>query len=152
MPKPLITRQNATLSGSRRATNSTTTTGGRLKSGRRSENYLRAVRALDASGSLSAVEIDEFVDGVRREFADKYHTIPFGIVAECFLGEPFEVHTLALDGSIIEHYRRGQALPAALERARALAVSPAYLAIEVYPDRLVCVRADGSVVLLEGES
>jgi hypothetical protein len=98
------------------------------------------------------VEIDEFVDGVRHEFAEKYHTIPAGIVAECFLGEPFEVHTLALDGSIIEHYRRGQALPAALERARALAGSPAYLAVEVYPDRLVCVRADGSVVLLEGES
>ena len=152
MPKPLITRQNAPLSRSRRGTESTTTIGGRVKSGRRSENYLRAVRALDASGSLSAVETDEFVDGVRREFADKYHTIPFGIVAECFLGEPFEVHTLALDGSIIEHYRRGQALPPALERARALAVSPAYLAVEVYPDRLVCVRADGSVVLLEGES
>ncbi|MGV9360915.1 hypothetical protein [Amycolatopsis sp. NPDC003731] len=152
MPKPLITRQNGILSRSQRATTSTSASGGRLKSGRRSENYLRAVRALDASGSLSAVEIDEFVDGVRREFAEKYHTIPFGIVAECFLGEPFEVHTLALDGSIVEHYRRGQALPAALERARALAVSPAYLAVEVYPDRLVCVRADGSVVLLEGES
>ena len=148
----MITKQNGILSRSRRATNSTVSTGGRLKSARRSENYLRAVRALDASGSLSAVEIDEFVDGVRREFAEKYHTIPFGIVAECFLGEPFEVHTLALDGSIIEHYRRGQALPGALERARALAVSPAYLAVEVYPDRLVCVRADGSVVLLEGES
>jgi hypothetical protein len=152
VPKPLITQQNGILSRSRRATNNTVSTGGRLKSGRRSENYLRAVRALDASGSLSAVKTDEFVDGVRREFAEKYHTIPFGIVAECFLGEPFEVHTLALDGAIIEHYRRGQALPSALERARALAVSPAYLAVEVYPDRLVCVRADGSVVLLEGES
>jgi hypothetical protein len=152
VPKPLTTRQNAALSRVRSTANSTTTSSGRLKSGRRSENYLRAIRALDASGSTSAVEIDEFVDGVRREFAEKYHTIPFGIVAECFLGEPFEVHTLALDGSIIEHYRRGQALPAALERARALAVSPAYLAVEVYPDRLVCVRADRSVVLLEGES
>ncbi|WP_328618131.1 hypothetical protein OHS18_20500 [Amycolatopsis sp. NBC_00355] len=152
MPKPLITKQNGMLSRSRRTTNSAASTGGRLKSGRRSDNYLRAVRALDASGNLSAVEIDEFIDGVRREFAEKYHTIPTGIVAECHLGEPFEVHTLALDGSIIEHYRRGQELPAALERARALAVSPAYLAVEVYPDRLVCVRADGSVVLLEGES
>ncbi|MET8998426.1 hypothetical protein [Amycolatopsis sp. NPDC004169] len=152
MPKPMITRQNGMLSRSSRATNSAATSGSRLKSGHRSENYIRALRALDAAGSLSAVETDEFVDGVRREFADKYHTIPFGIVAECFLGEPFEVHTLALDGSIIEHYHRGQALPAALERARALAVSPAYLAVEVYPDRLVCVRADGSVVLLEGES
>lgn len=152
MPKPLITRQNGTFSRSPRTTNSTVTTGGRLKSGRRSGNYLRAVRALDASGKLSAVEIDEFVGGVRREFEENYHRIPFGIVAECFLGEPFEVHTLALDGSIIEHYRRGQALPPALERARALAVSPAYLAVEVYPDRLVCVRADGSVVLLEGDS
>jgi hypothetical protein len=152
VPKPLITRQNGMLSRSRRTTNTSTSTGGRLKSGSRSENYLRALRKLDVSGNLSAVEIDEFVDGVRREFAEKYHTIPFGIVAECFLGEPFEVHTLALDGSIIEHYRRGQTLPAPLERARALAVSPAYLAVEVYPDRLVCVRADGSVVLLEGES
>ncbi|GAB3735065.1 hypothetical protein GCM10027598_60940 [Amycolatopsis oliviviridis] len=98
------------------------------------------------------MEIDEFVDGIRKEFADKYCSTPLGIVGKCYLGEPFEVHTLALDGSIIEHYHHGQGLPGGLERARALAVSPAYLAVEVYPDRMVCARADGSIVIMESDS
>ncbi|SFW92120.1 hypothetical protein SAMN04489730_8397 [Amycolatopsis australiensis] len=126
--------------------------GGRLHDGNRSENYRKALRALDGSGSLGAVDVDEFVDAIRKEFADRYCSIPVGIVGKCYLGEPFEVHTLALDGAILEHYHRGQVLPGGLERARALAVSPAYLAVEVYPDRMVCARADGSIVIMESDS
>jgi hypothetical protein len=147
VPKPLITRtgnQNL-LSG---PVAKSTTRGGRLHTGRRSGNYLRALRALDGSGSLGTVDTEKFVDDIRREFHDRYTAEPLGIVGKCYLGEPFEVHTLTLDGSIIDHYRRGQDLPGGMERARTLAGSGTYLAIEVYADRLMCLHPDGTVVAL----
>jgi hypothetical protein len=148
----MINSRNRTFTRSVSTSKNSTRASGRLHDGTRSENYRKALRALDSSGRLGAVEIDGFVDDIRKEFADRYCSAPLGIVGKCYLGEPFEVHTLALDGAIIEHYRRGQALPGALERARALAESPAYLAVEVYPDRLVCARADGSIVIMESDS
>ena len=115
----------------------------------RSARFLNAVNRLDASGNLAPVEIQKLVDEIHREFTEKYCSTPIGILSRCYLGPPFEVHTLALDGSIIEHYRAGQEVPGGLERARPLALAAAYLAIEVYTDRTVCVRHDGSVVAME---
>lgn len=152
MPQPLINRKDmstgANLAGPRLAAASSGARQ-RVRTDRRSDTYLRAIRALDGSGHLSQVDIQKLVDDIHREFTEKYSATPIGIVGKCYLGEPFEVHTLALDGSIIEHYRVGQALPGGMERARQMAISVAYQAIEVYTDRMVCVRADGSVVALE---
>src|SRR5262249_34358958 len=50
---------------------------------------------------------------------------PLGLVAECSLGPPYEVHTLDMVGQIVEHYARGQAMPPFFERARRLAAHPA---------------------------
>ncbi|PRY34272.1 hypothetical protein CLV43_11745 [Umezawaea tangerina] len=119
-----------------------------MRTARRSDSYLRAIRALDGSGRIGAVEVGKLVDDIRREFHEKYCAVPIGIVGKCHLGPPFEVHTLATDGGIIEHYRTGQELPGGLEKARTMASSDAYLAIEVYADRMVCVRPDGSTVAL----
>ncbi|WP_447007207.1 hypothetical protein ACRAKI_12355 [Saccharothrix isguenensis] len=119
---------------------------------KRSNRYLDAVRALDSGGRLGTAEVRDLVDGIRREFEAQYCSTPIGIVGRCYLGDPFEVHTLALDGAIIEHYRTGVAVPGGLERARPLAISPVYLAIEVYTDRMVCVRADGTTAVLEEEA
>ncbi|WHT17551.1 hypothetical protein N8J89_31140 [Crossiella sp. CA-258035] len=111
-----------------------------------------AIKALDSGGRLGTAEVRELVDGIRQEFEAQYCSTPVGIVGKCYLGEPFEVHTLALDGGIIEHYRTGEPVPGGLERARALAISPVYLAIEVYNDRMVCIRTDGTTAVLEGEA
>jgi hypothetical protein len=73
-------------------------------------------------------------------------TNPLGLVAECFLGPPYQVHVIDLVGQIVEHYQGSQPMPDRFERARRLAVHPAYVAVEVYADRLVCVRADGTAV------
>ncbi len=118
---------------------------------RRSARYVRSLRALDGSGKVGTVDVSELVDAVHREFADKFCATPLGIVSRCYLGVPYEVHTLAMDGSIISHYRTGEPLPHGMDRARSLAESEHYLAIEVYPDRLMCVRPDGSTVLLESD-
>ena len=116
----------------------------------RSRRYATALGALDASATLTPVETAALIDDIHREFNDTWAAVPLGLVSCCFLGPPFEVHTLDPGGAIIEHYAVGRALPSGLERARQLARADTYLAIEVYPDRMVCVRADGSVITLEG--
>lgn len=134
-----------------RTTRSNASARTKVLSERRSARYLRSLQALDGSGKLSTADVDELVGSVHKEFAEKFCTTPLGIVSRCYLGAPYEVHTLALDGSIISHYRAGEPLPHGMDRARSLAESERYLAIEVYPDRLMCVRPDGSTVLLESD-
>lgn len=116
----------------------------------RSARYLAALGRLDASATLTPTQLQEVIDGIHREFAEQWAAIPLGFVGHCYLGPPYEAHTLTVDAQIIEHYVVGQALPGRLEQARALARSEHYLVIEVYPDQLVCVRTDGSVATVEG--
>ena len=148
MPKPILGRQDqAPLLGLGRATTARSTTGGsRVLTTPRSTRYVAALRGLDSSATMTAVELAEIIDAIHREFAEKWSAVPLGFVGHCYLGPPYEAHTLTVDGQIVEHYQRGQALPGRLEEARSLARTEHYLSIEVYSDRLVCVRADGSVV------
>ncbi len=153
MPRPLINKNTSTTGlPAQQVTRAARPRGGRVRTDLRSDRYVKALRALDSGGHVASADVERIVDDVRREFSEEYCSEPLGIIGKCYLGEPFEVHTLALDGSIIEHYRTGQSLPGGMERARSLAQSPLYLAVEVYADRVVCIRADGSAVLLEGES
>lgn len=149
MPRPLLgsQQQNARLGPA--VARRVPTTAGRLRTTPRSARYLAAVARLDAAATLLPVQIEEIVDDLHREFAETWSAVPLGFVAHCYLGAPFEAHTLTVDGAIIEHYRTGEALPGPLERARGLARSDRYGVIEVYPDRLVCVRTDGAVVTME---
>lgn len=148
MPRPMMNRRNdnvalpavrPTRSGGR----------GRLLSTPRSRGYLAAIAGLDPSGQVGRVDVDDIVDRIHKEFADAWASLPLGIVGRCYLGAPYEVHTLTMDGEILAHYRTGEDLPEPLERARELARSETYLAIEVYPDRLVHIRTDGSVIVSE---
>ncbi|MFD4669978.1 hypothetical protein ACFWNN_09600 [Lentzea sp. NPDC058450] len=151
MPRPLMNNRPDSTTWTGRTTGSTSPARTKVLDGRRSARYLKALRALDGSGKLATADVDELVGAVHREFAEKFCTAPLGIVSRCYLGAPYEVHTLALDGSIISHYRAGEPLPHGMDRARSLAESERYLAIEVYPDRLMCVRPDGTTVLLESD-
>lgn len=74
---------------------------------------------------------------------------PLGIVSKCFLGDPYEVHTLDVTGSIIEHYQRGRALPGRMEKARRLALCGHYEFIEVYEHALRAVSTNGTVATLK---
>jgi hypothetical protein len=106
---------------------------------------------LDATTDVTPAEIQEIIDDIRREFTDRWAALPLGLVSRCYLGEPFEVHTLLPDGGILEHYRVGQRLPGQLEAGRTHSLSGLYLAVEVYDNRLVCTRTDGTTVTLGGE-
>ena len=75
--------------------------------------------------------------------------VPLGIVSKCFLGAPYEVHTLDLSGRcIVQHYKTGEPLPADFEKARALARHNAYAMVEVYASKLLLIAADGTVTQL----
>jgi hypothetical protein len=117
----------------------------------RSRRYLDAMTRLDATTDITPAEIQEIVDDIRRDFTDRWAALPLGLVSRCYLGEPFEVHTLTPDGGILEHYHVGQRLPGPLEAGRAHSLSGLHLAVEVYLDRLVCIRTDGTTVTLGGE-
>lgn len=150
MPRPIINaRDRLVPPGPLQRAGTATGAGVRMLTTPRSARYREAIGRLDASASLGVLELAEIADALAREFAERWATVPLGFVAHCHLGPPYEAHTLTIDGQIIEHYERGRALPGRLEAARSLARTDHHLVIEVYPDRLVCVRADGSVVTME---
>jgi hypothetical protein len=151
MPSPIFgTRRAGPALHTDRKVGATRIPGAKVLTAPRSAGYLAAIGKLDASTTLGPVELAEVIEEIHREFADKWAAVPLGFVGHCYLGPPFEAHTLTVDGQIIEHYQSGQPLPGQLEQARGLARTEHYLIIEVYQDRLVCVRADGSVVTVGG--
>jgi hypothetical protein len=149
--RPLIgSRQETSTAGVSRQRPARAAPGGRLLLEPRSQRFLRAVGRLDAAAQLAPVQTAAIADDVRREFDEKWAATPLGIVGCCYLGPPYDAHTLTVDGVIIEHYRQGQSLPGPLERARELARTDKYVCIEVYGDRLVAVLPDGSVATVGG--
>jgi hypothetical protein len=117
-----------------------------IRTDRRSPRYLRRLSEPDVAkaGTLDA----SAVEAIASEFGVA-EAVPIGCVAECYLGKPYEVHVLDLAGGIVEHYPASQPMPMPFERARRLALHDAYIAIEVYHDRLVCLHADGTAVIIE---
>ena len=119
----------------------------------RSKAYIDAIHKLDAGGAtMSAAErdaiVDAIVDAIRAEFPDivSIASIPIGIVAQCFLGAPYEVHTINITGGIIAHYKRGEPLPEGMEGARSLAAHGGYEFVEVYSDGTYrAISSDGAV-------
>ena len=85
---------------------------------------------------------------ISAEFPDGPGNWPLGWVSKCHLGSPFEVHTLDFSGEIVRHFKRGEAMPDGLERARGLAASGQYALIEVFSNQLVAIAADGSTSVL----
>ncbi|MDY3974007.1 MAG: hypothetical protein SOY76_05170 [Veillonella caviae] len=94
--------------------------------------------------------MEEVIAAIQHEFPElTLDAFPIGLVAKCYLGEPYEVHTLDLQsGGIIHHYKRGEPMPGVLERARGLAMRSEYEFIEVYNETLRPVRSDGTVTVI----
>lgn len=126
----------------------------RLLRKKRSWDYVEAVKKLDAGGHVQNQEqVKELTERIYGEFPEldmEAMKIMLGIVAKCYLGAPYEVHSLSLALQIIEHYKAGEAIPAKLEKARGLARSGRYAFIEVYTDCCRCVSDDGTVSVVKG--
>ena len=152
MPRPLLianapgtalNNQPTARPGSVRLANATP----RLHLGKRSAAYLKLVAKLDHGTLPGTRGWQELLDSIQQEFGTAgLADIPLGIVSKCYLGVPYEVHTLDLTAlAIIEHYKTGQAMPADFERARQLARHNAYALVEVYAHKLLLIAEDGSV-------
>lgn len=116
----------------------------------RSKAYMEALRGLDAGGHVHNQEkMNQIIDAIRNEFPEvDLGGILLGIVSVCYLGKPYEVHTLDITGEIIEHFKNGQCLPYGLEKARSIALRGGYEFIEVYFDCCRCVSQNGSVSVI----
>lgn len=121
---------------------------------KRSTAYIEAMTRLDAGthlhGAHAAQATQDLLAAIRQELPDvAIDALPVGIVAKCYLGVPYEVHTLTCAGSIIQHFKAGEALPSLMERARSLAQHPGYAFIEVYSTRLITVSASGQTAIID---
>jgi hypothetical protein len=116
----------------------------------RSKGYMNAVRKLDAGGHThNQDKVKEIIDQIRSEFPEvEISGILLGYVSKCYLGDPYEVHTLDITGNIIEHYKKGKSLPNGLEKARSIAIRGGYDFIEVYVDCCRAISNDGTVSLI----
>lgn len=123
---------------------------------KRSEKYINIIKSLDiASHNISQANIEEIINEIKRELPEVIiGDLPIGIVAKCYLGEAYEVHTLSFIGQeIITHYKSNEFLPQELEKARTLANNPHYAFVEVYKDKIIAVKEDGSTsIVKEGGS
>ena len=122
----------------------------RLLRKNRSKAYMEAMQKLDSGGPVqNRRQLEEILQVIQDEFPEVHMPdILLGIVAICYLGRPYEVHTLDLTGGIIEHYKEGQGLPGGLEKARSIAIHGGYAFIEVYTDCCRAVSDSGQVAVI----
>lgn len=117
----------------------------------RSKEYMDAIHRLDAGGHVhNRRKVDSIINAIRSEFPEvEISGIMLGIVSKCYLGRPYEVHTLDVTGQIIEHYKAGSALPGGMEKARGIAIHGGYDFIEVYADCCRAVSSNGTVSVIQ---
>jgi hypothetical protein len=153
MPRILLNSDNLNVEVSSNTTTSATSTYisdlDLLKN--RSKNYIDILSKIDAQTLTATQGWNEVMDAIRKQFGTV--EIPsnlLGIVARCYLGDPYEVHTLGLGGTcILKHFKGGESLPDDMEKARTLALHEAYAMVEVYKDKMLVVRVDGSVTRMD---
>jgi len=117
---------------------------------KRSGKYLDLIAGLDAKTLTDTKGMDELINAIQEEFGTaELSSLPLGIVSKCFLGHPYEVHTLDLSGSqIIKHYKINETMGADFEKARTVAKHNAYSLVEVYKDKIILIREDGTATKL----
>ncbi|PAD78351.1 hypothetical protein [Paenibacillus campinasensis] len=122
----------------------------RLRS-KRSGAFVEAMTKLDVSGVVATKEkVQELIDQITSEFPElAVDQLPLGIVSKCYLGDSYEVHSLDAGLQIINHYKRGEVLPNGMEKARRLAMHPAYAYIEVYMNMICAVAQSGEVSIIK---
>jgi len=116
----------------------------------RSREYMESMHKLDAGGHVhNQKQTEQIIQIIQNEFpAVEIKSILLGIVSICYLGKPYEVHTLDTIGGIVEHYKAGQTLPGGLEKARSIAIRGGYDFIEVYIDCCRAVSSSGAISVI----
>lgn len=119
----------------------------------RSKEYMQALHSLDAGGHVhNQQKVNDIIAVIKNEFPElELSGVLLGYVSTCYLGKPYEVHTLDIDGGILQHYKEGQVLPDGLEKARGIALKGGYDFIEVYIDCCRAVSSTGMVSVIKSE-
>jgi len=117
---------------------------------KRSKKYLDLIAQLDHKTLTETKGMGELMKVIQEEFGTaELACLPLGIVAKCFLGHPYEVHILDLSCSqIIKHYKTNELMEPDFEKARTVAKHNAYALVEVYKDKLILIREDGTATKL----
>jgi hypothetical protein len=117
---------------------------------KRTKRYLDLIAGLDSKSLMDTKGMDELMEAIKEEFGTADITsLPIGIVSKCFLGHPYEVHTLDLSAvQIVKHYRTNEAMELDFEKARTVAKHNAYALVEIYKDKIILIREDGSATKL----
>ncbi len=113
---------------------------------KRSKKYMDLISKLDAKTLIDTKGMAELIKSIQEEFGTaELSNLPLGILSKCFLGHPYEVHTLDLSGSqIIKHYKISETMDAEFEKARSIAKHNAYAMVEIYKDKIILIREDGT--------
>lgn len=154
MPRPMLkkpqTRTNNILSTTNSVPQMDKLKRNELLRKSRSKVYMEAIQSLDAGGHVhNEKKVKEIINAIQNEFPEiELKGILLGYVATCYLGKPYEVHTLDMTDGIIEHYPSGQPLPNGMEKARGLAMQSSYEFIEVYVDCCRAISAGGMVSVI----
>lgn len=113
---------------------------------KRSKKYLNLIASLDSKTLTSTKGIDELLKAIQEEFGTaELASLPLGILSKCFLGHPYEVHTLDLSATqIIKHYKETETMEPQFEKARSAAKHNAYAIVEIYNDKIILIREDGT--------
>ncbi|MDO5652022.1 MAG: hypothetical protein Q4G13_07825 [Moraxella sp.] len=116
----------------------------------RSQSYLESLAKLDAgTHHHNQQAIDELKASISSELPIDVSGLLIGVVSKCYLGHPYEVHTLDFFGDIIEHYKTHETMRDELEQARSLAASGSYACIEVYRGKMIAIGHDGKTAVLQ---
>ncbi|RKS96672.1 hypothetical protein [Chryseobacterium defluvii] len=117
---------------------------------KRSQQYMNLIKGIDTGLLTETRGRNELMEKIQEEFGTaELANLPLGILAKCFLGHPHEVHTLDLSiNQIIKHYKVGEPLPDHFEKARTIAKHNAYAFVEVFKDKLILIREDGTATKL----
>ncbi len=112
----------------------------------RSKKYMDLISKIDAKNHTDTKGMEDLLKEIQEEFGTaSLVSLPLGIVSKCFLGHPYEVHTIDLSGNlIINHYKTSEVMAADFEKARTLAIHNSYAMVEVYKDKMILIREDGS--------
>lgn len=117
---------------------------------KRSKKYLDLISGLDTKTLTDTKGMNELIKAIQEEFSTaELSCLPLGILSKCFLGHPYEVHTLDLSGTqIIRHYKSTETMEADFEKARSVAKHNAYAMVEIYKDKIILIREDGTATKL----
>ncbi|MFD1604269.1 hypothetical protein ACFSJW_07780 [Flavobacterium artemisiae] len=117
---------------------------------KRSKKYMDLIKDLDTKPLTNTKGMEDLLKSIQEEFGTaELASLPLGIISKCYLGHPYEVHTLDLSGTqIIKHYKETETMEPQFEKARSVAKHNAYAMVEIYNDKIILIREDGTATKL----